>query len=63
MRTFTLSEKEEENLQKRMKKVKKKHGRYGHLTFSFTPIGMGNIIKVHFEINNKTYDITDLDSW
>lgn len=46
-----------------MKKIKKKHGKYGHMTFSFTPTGIGSVVKVHFEINNKTYDITDLDSW
>jgi hypothetical protein len=61
--TFTISEKEEKALQKLKKKINKKHGKYGHITFLFTPTGIGNIIKVHFEVNNKIFNITDLDSW
>lgn len=63
MTKFELDEEEEKSLQKRMKKIKKKYGKCGHITYSFTPTGLGSVLKVHFQVNNKTYDITNLNNW
>jgi hypothetical protein len=61
--TFTLNEKEEKRKLKIFKKLKKKYGKVGHITYSFTPTGIGSIVKFHSDVNDKTYDITDIDSW
>ncbi len=60
---FELDKAEEENLAKYLKKLKKKYGSYGFLTYKFTPTGIGTVIKVKSSHEKKSKEITNLDSW
>ena len=60
---FFLNNVEEKRLEKWQKKIKKKHGIYGSFTFKFTPTGIGNGIVVYSDLEDKTKDLTDYDSW
>ena len=60
---FNLNEVEAKRLEKWQKKIKKKHGKYGSYTFKFTPTGIGNGIDVYSDLEDKTKDLTDYDSW
>ena len=35
----------------------------GRYTYSFTPTGLGTIVKVHDPITNTEIDLTDYESW
>lgn len=35
----------------------------GHITFKFTPTGLGTIIKAENTITKRTIDLTDYDKW
>ena len=65
--TFTLSNKEAENvdiwLDEHNKKCKlKKKNKTRYLTYSFTPVGIGTSIEVRCSCG-KSKDITDSSSW
>lgn len=58
--SFKLNEKEME----RYEKFKKEHRACGGLVeVSFTPTGIGNIVKMKCNGCGKNKDITDVDSW
>ncbi len=35
----------------------------GRYTYSFTPTGIGTIVKVHDAISKETLDLTDYENW
>ncbi len=35
----------------------------GRYTYSFTPTGLGTIVKIHDPITDETLDVTDYESW
>jgi hypothetical protein len=44
-------------------KIKDLHGEYGNYTYSFTPTGIGDVIKVKSHLTGLELDITDIDNW
>lgn len=56
---YELNESQVERLKKWQEKIKKKHGKYGHYTFSFTPYGMCTGVEVRSHLTNKTKDLTE----
>ena len=60
---FYIKKLEEKRLEKWKKKIKKKYGKYGSFTFKFTPTGIGYGIDVYSDLEDKTKDLTDYDSW
>ncbi len=60
---FELSEKERISKKEVLKKIKKKYGTYGHITYMFTPTGIGDVVKMKSSHSEKEYDITDISSW
>lgn len=67
MMTFTISDKEQEAIEKWQRKHKRKcslrkDGENTHYTYSFTPTGIGDIICVRCSCG-KSIDVTDIDSW
>ena len=56
---FELSKLEIAAKEKYLKKIKKKYGTYGLITYSFTPTGIGNSVSIRSNHNNKEKDITD----
>lgn len=63
MNCFCLTEEQEKKLKKWQNKIKKKHGNFGTFTYSFTPSGIGTVIKVYSELLDRTIDLTDIDTW
>lgn len=60
---FTLTEPEEKKLKEWQEKIKDLYGEYGNYTFSFTPTGIGDVIKVKSHLTGLELDITDIDNW
>jgi hypothetical protein len=63
MRTFTLSDEQEEKLEKWQAKHKKKYGEYGMLEFRFTCTGIGAGVIVKNLTHKKKIDLTEYDKW
>ena len=61
--TFSLDEDEEKKLKEWQEKIKDLYGEYGSYTFSFTPTGIGNVIKVKSHLTGLELDITNLENW
>lgn len=61
--TFEIDEVEDKAIKEWLKEIKKKHGKYGNLTYMFTPTGIGNILKVKSELTGETKDFTNIDNW
>lgn len=59
MKTFNLSDKEEDNL----KKWKTEHNLKGTISYTFTSTGVGTTIIVHHIDSGKTKNITDYENW
>jgi hypothetical protein len=62
-RIFTISEAEMEALKEWQEKIKDLYGEYGNYTYSFTPTGIGDVIKVKSHLTGLELDITDVDNW
>ena len=62
-RYFTLTDSEEKKLKEWQEKIKDLYGEYGNYTFSFTPTGIGDVIKVKSHLTGLELDITDIDNW
>ena len=60
---FTISESEMKKLKEWQEKIKDLYGEYGNYTYSFTPTGIGDGIKVKSHLTGLELDITDVDSW
>ena len=52
-----------QGLKKFQERVKALYGEYGIYTFSFTPTGIGNVVKVYSHLAKIERDLTDIDSW
>lgn len=64
--TFTITSEERtkiNNWSKKQDKIAKTNQTGAKLTYSFTPTGIGNIIKVKHGITGNELDLTDIDSW
>jgi len=62
-KTFTISGEEIKKLKEWQEKIKGLYGEYGEYTYSFTPTGIGDVIKVKSHLTGLELDITDVDSW
>ena len=60
---FTISESEAKKLKEWQEKIKDLYGEYGNYTYSFTPTGIGDGIKVKSHLTGLELDITDVDGW
>jgi hypothetical protein len=60
---FKISDKELEKFNEWKEKIKDLYGEYGSFTFSFTPNGIGDNIKVKSHLTGLDINITDMDSW
>ena len=60
---FELDEDQMSRLEDWQAGIKKKYGEYGLYTYSFTPTGIGDIIKVYSDTAKKTLDLSDVDKW
>lgn len=60
---FEISDKELEKYNEWKEKINDLYGEYGSFTFSFTPTGIGDVIKVKSNLTGLEIDITDVDSW
>jgi DNA-binding PadR family transcriptional regulator len=60
---YELNEKEQERLEEWKKAIKLIYGEEGIFTYSFTPTGIGNAVKVYSHLAKTEKDITDLDCW
>jgi hypothetical protein len=60
---FEISESQSAKIAKWHKKIKKKHGEYGLITYSFTQLGMGVGLEVYSHIAKKKKDFTEYDLW
>jgi hypothetical protein len=45
------------------KKIKDLYGEYGHYSYTFSPTGIGNGVKVKSHLSNLELDLTDVDTW
>ena len=61
--TFTITEAEMKVLKEWQEKIKDLYGEYGNYTYSFTPTGIGDGIKVKSHLTGLELDITDIDNW
>jgi hypothetical protein len=62
-KTFTISGEEIKKLKEWQEKIKDLYGEYGNYTYSFTPTGIGDVIKVKSHLTGLELDITDIDNW
>ncbi len=60
---FSLNDKEKKKLKKWQNSIKEIYGKYGTYTYSFTPTGIGNGVKVYSHLVDKEIELTDYDSW
>jgi hypothetical protein len=61
--SFELGDSEMEKLKQFQEQVKALYGEYGNYTFSFTPTGIGNVVKAYSHLAKIERDLTDIDSW
>jgi hypothetical protein len=46
------------------KKISRRTGAAGgRFTYSFTPTGLGTIVKIHDALTNETLDVTSYEEW
>jgi len=62
-RVFNLNESQISKLEKWQSKIKKKFGNYGEFTYSFTPTGIGDIVKVYSNLLDETIDLSEYENW
>ncbi len=62
-KTFTISGEEIKKRNEWQEKIKGLYGEYGEYTYSFTPTGIGDVIKVKSHLTGLELDITDIDNW
>ena len=62
-KTFTITEAEMKPLKEWQEKIKDLYGEYGNYTYSFTPTGIRDVIKVKSHLTGLELDITDIDNW
>lgn len=60
---FEITGKELEKLNKFKKKVKKKHGSFGTLEYTFTETGIGTAVSVYSVLDDKILNLTDYTKW
>lgn len=60
---FILSVKEKSKLEEWRSAIKTLYGEVGKLTYSFTPTGIGDVVKIRSELANVEIDLTDYESW
>jgi hypothetical protein len=60
---FKLNESQLAALKKWQVKIKKKHGEYGLFTYSFTPSGIGDTVRVKSHLTEKTLDLSEVEKW
>ena len=60
---FELDEDQTQRLEDWQAKIRAKHGEHGLHTYSFTPTGIGTIVKVYSELAKETLDLSDVDKW
>lgn len=61
MRTFTISDSEEEKLKEWQEKIKDLFGEYGHYDYVFSPNGVYTWITVKSHLTKTEIDLTDYD--
>ena len=62
-RSFTLTERQERELQEWQAKIKELFGEYGHYDYTFTPYGMGMGVVVKSHKTGTTLDISHEEDW
>ena len=60
---FCLNENELRRLHEWQEKIKDIFGEYGGYDYTFTPTGIGDVIKVRSHLTNTVLDLTDVGSW
>ena len=60
---FAITEAEMKTLKEWQEKINDLYGEYGNYTYSFTPTGIGDGIKVRSHLTGLELDITDVDNW
>lgn len=60
---FEIDKEQEKLLMKWKRAIKKKHGKYGLFTYSFSPYGMGTGVKVYSHLDDDTIDLSDVELW
>lgn len=61
--TFELNSIEQSNLDKYIKRLKKKYKDYGSITYLFYPTAIGIVVKVRSTVDKTKVDITDYTCW
>ena len=60
---FEITKEEKEKLEIWKAKIKDLHGKYGLLTYKFTPYGVGTGLTVYSELTGTEIDLTDTQNW
>lgn len=63
MITITLTDTQQKRYDEWIAKIKDLYGEYGLMTWSVTPFGMGEGLKVYNHLTKLELDLTDIDSW
>lgn len=60
---FELNDDQIKILKEWQTKIKKKHKEYGMYDFTFTPTGIGCVVKVYSRTAKKELDLTEIEKW
>ncbi len=65
---FEVTEDQQKQISKWVKRIQKKHGDYygaigGGVTYMFTPTGLGVVLEVKESKTGETLNVTDYDNW
>jgi hypothetical protein len=60
---ISLTDTQQKRYDEWIAKIKDLYGEYGLMTWSVTPFGMGDSIKVYNHLTKLELDLTDTDSW
>lgn len=63
MRTFELTEDQEEKLKVWQEKIKDLFGNYGEYEFRFRSNGIGTECDVHSDLTGTILNLTDISKW
>lgn len=61
--TFKLGQIQLEALQEWKEGIKELYGQYGVYSYTFTPTGIGDIVKVKSSLTGTEFDLSEYDRW
>ncbi len=62
-RCFKLDANQIQRLENWQKEIKEKYKKFGNYTYSFTPTGIGDAVRVKSDLTDEVLDLSDVEKW